>query len=68
MKGFSHKERINYVDTFAPFARMYSVQMIISLATRFIWETHQVDVKSAFFHDNLFEEIYMEQPLNFLID
>lgn len=29
---------------------------------------YQIDVKSDFFHGDLHEEIYMEQPLGFMLD
>jgi hypothetical protein len=45
---------------------MNSVQLILSLAARFGWKIHQMDVKSAFIHGELFEEIFMEKPSNFV--
>jgi hypothetical protein len=47
---------------------MNVVQLILSLATHFGWQIHQMDVKSAFLHNDLSEEIYMEQPLVFVMD
>eukprot|EP00253_Pinus_taeda_P011416 PITA_11416 len=42
---------------------MNSVHLVLSLAASFKWEVHQMDVKSAFLHGDLHEEIYMEQPV-----
>eukprot|EP00253_Pinus_taeda_P032207 PITA_32207 len=41
---------------------MNSILLVLSLAASFKWEVHQMDVKSAFLH----EEIYMEQPTGFI--
>eukprot|EP00253_Pinus_taeda_P008015 PITA_08015 len=45
---------------------MNSVCLLLSLAASFKWEVHQMDVKSAFLHGDLHEEIYMEQPIGFI--
>jgi hypothetical protein len=68
VKGFSQQEVIVYTETFAPVAKMNSVQLILSLVAHFGWKIHEMDVKSAFLHGDLFEEIFMENPLNFVID
>jgi Reverse transcriptase (RNA-dependent DNA polymerase) len=61
-KGYSQVERVDYIDTFAPVARLESVRMVLSIAASLDWEIHQFDSKTAFLHGNLTEEIYMEQP------
>jgi hypothetical protein len=61
-KGFSQVEGIDYNETFAPVAKMNSICLVLSLATSHKWEVHQMDVKSTFLHEDLQEEIYMEQP------
>src|SRR5713226_2975871 len=61
-KGFSQVEGIDYNETFAPVAKMNSICLVLSLAALHNWEVHQMDVKSAFLHGDLHEEIYMEQP------
>eukprot|EP00253_Pinus_taeda_P015492 PITA_15492 len=45
---------------------MNSICLVISLATSFKWEVHKMDVKSAFLHGDLHEEIYMEQRPRFI--
>ncbi len=53
---------VDYPDTFAPVAKITSVCLLISLAASFSWLLHQLDVKNAFPHGDLIEEVYMEQP------
>eukprot|EP00253_Pinus_taeda_P025520 PITA_25520 len=45
---------------------MNSIHLVLSLAASLKWEVHQMDVKYAFLHGDLHEEIYMEQPLGFI--
>ena len=61
-KGYSQVEGRDYTDTFAPVARLESVRTVLGIAATLDWEIHQFDVKTAFLHGNLTEEIYMEQP------
>jgi hypothetical protein len=41
---------------------MNSILLVLSLAASHKWEIHQMEVKFAFLHRYLQEEIYMEQP------
>ena len=45
---------------------MTTIRIVVSLAAKFSWEIHQMDVKSAFLHGDLLEEIYMKQPPGFI--
>jgi hypothetical protein len=65
-KGFSQFEGIDSNETFSPVAKMSSIRLVLSLAASHKWEFNQMDVKSAFLHGDLKEEIYMEQPLGYV--
>ena len=53
---------MDYEETFSPVARMAIVRAIIALAAAKGWSLHQRDVKDAFLHRDLQEEVYMMQP------
>ena len=61
-KGFTQTYGVDYLETFAPVAKMNTVRVILSLATNHDWDLQQFDVKNAFLHGDLEEEIYMELP------
>jgi hypothetical protein len=54
-KGFSQVEGIDYIETFAPIAKMNSIRLVLSLVVSYKWEVHQMDVKSVFLHGDLHE-------------
>lgn len=64
-KGYTQTYSIDYLETFAPVAKMNMVRVLLSLAANFGWNLQQFDVKNAFLHGDLEEEIYMEVPLGF---
>jgi hypothetical protein len=47
---------------------MDSIQLALAIVAAKGWEFHQMDVKNAFLHGDLSEEIYMEQPQGFMQD
>jgi hypothetical protein len=53
----------DYEETFAPVAKMTTVSTVISIAASQGWPLHQMDVKNAFLHGDLKEDIYMTPPL-----
>ena len=53
---------MDYHETFAPVAKMDSIRLVLAILASKHWEVHHMDVKSAFIHGDIHEEIYMKQP------
>lgn len=64
-KGYSQKHGIDYTEVYAPVARMDTIRTIINLAAREGWIINQLDVKSAFLHGILEEDVYVQQPTGY---
>ncbi|MCO5547412.1 hypothetical protein L7F22_000861 [Adiantum nelumboides] len=64
-KGYAQTYGIDYEETFALVAKMAIVRAVFAVAATKGWILHQVDVKNAFLHDDMQEEVYMEQPPGF---
>jgi hypothetical protein len=65
-KGYSQTKGIDYVETFSPVAKLNTIRLLISLATKYHWKLHKLDVKSAFLNGELKEEVYLTQPEGFV--
>lgn len=62
MKGCAQNYGIDYSETYAPVARLSSMRVFLCIANRENLYVDQLDVKSAFLHGILREEIYMWPP------
>ena len=65
-KGYKQKVEIDYDEVFAPVARMETIQLLISQTAQFKWPIFQMNVKSAFLNGVLDEEVYIEQPPEYM--
>ncbi|KAI5348930.1 hypothetical protein L3X38_001817 [Prunus dulcis] len=58
-KGYTQTFGVDYLETFASVAKLNTVCVLLSLAANRDWPLLQFDVKNAFLHSDLNEEIYM---------
>ena len=48
-------------------ARLNSVRILLSVAVNQSWPLYQLDIKNAFLHGDLHEEVYMDQPPGYVV-
>eukprot|EP00253_Pinus_taeda_P013210 PITA_13210 len=65
-KGFFHKADIDSHEIFSPVVKIVSIRIVLALVALLDLELQQLDVKTAFLHGDLDEEIYMEQLEGFV--
>ena len=58
---YSQKEGVDYEDTFALVDKLYTIILMIALATQHKWKVHRLYVKSAFMNGDL-KEVYLVHP------
>jgi hypothetical protein len=66
VKGFDQKKGVDFEEIFSPVVKMSSIRAVLGLAASLDLEIEQLDVKTAFLHGDLEEELYMEQPEGFV--
>jgi len=65
IKGSSQKRWIDFEEIFSTGVKMSSIRVALGLAASLDLEIKQLDIKTAFLHRDLEEEIYMEQHEGF---
>ncbi|GJY54373.1 ribonuclease H-like domain, reverse transcriptase, RNA-dependent DNA polymerase [Tanacetum coccineum] len=64
-KGYVQQPEIDFDEVFAPVARLETIRLLIALSAEKGWKIHHLDVKTAFLHVELKEEVYVIQPGGF---
>lgn len=64
-KDYTQTYGIDYQETFSPMEKLNSIRVLLSLDANQGWPLFQFDVKNAFLHGDLVEEIYMAFPPDF---
>ncbi|KAH9103708.1 hypothetical protein AeMF1_020022 [Aphanomyces euteiches] len=66
IKGFLQIAGVDFTGTFAPVLRLESLRVFCAMIALLDLNTVQIDIKTAFLHGDLDEEIYMAQPEGFV--
>ncbi|KAL0552269.1 hypothetical protein IC582_011377 [Cucumis melo] len=65
VKGYAKKEGIDFNEIFSPVVRLTTIRIVLEMCATFDLHLEKLDVKTAFLHGDLEEEIYMLQPEGF---
>nr|GEX64524.1 retrovirus-related Pol polyprotein from transposon TNT 1-94 [Tanacetum cinerariifolium] len=66
VRGYRQEEGIDFKESFAPVARMEAIRIFLAYAAHKSFSMFQMDVKTAFLHDSLKEDVYVCQPEGFI--
>ncbi|KMQ88473.1 gag-pol polyprotein [Lasius niger] len=67
-RGFQQRRGIDYGETFSPVVRYDSLRTLLAIITQDDLEALQFDVRTAFLHGELSENIWMEVPVGLNIN
>ncbi|KAG8472574.1 hypothetical protein CXB51_034372 [Gossypium anomalum] len=66
-KGYSQVPGVDFTDVFSPVVKHSSIRVLLGIVAMHDLELEQLDIKTAFLHGELEEDIYMQQPEGFTV-
>nr|GEU95577.1 retrovirus-related Pol polyprotein from transposon TNT 1-94 [Tanacetum cinerariifolium] len=66
VRGYRQEEGIDFEESFAPVARMEAIRIFLAYVAHKSFLVFQMDVKTAFLHGSLKEDVYVCQPEGFI--
>nr|GFB65593.1 hypothetical protein [Tanacetum cinerariifolium] len=66
MRGYRQEEGLDFKESFAPVAKMEAIRIFLAYAAHKSSTVFQMDVKTAFMHGSLKEDVYVCQPEGFI--
>nr|GEW67538.1 hypothetical protein [Tanacetum cinerariifolium] len=66
VRGYRQEEGIDFKESFAPVARMEATRIFLTYVAHKSFSVFQMDVKTAFMHGSLKEDMYVCQPEGFI--
>nr|GEW47066.1 hypothetical protein [Tanacetum cinerariifolium] len=66
VRGYRQEEGIDFEESFTPVAWMEAIRIFLAYAAHKGFTVYQMDVKTAFLHGSLKEDVYVCQPKGFI--
>nr|GEZ85772.1 retrovirus-related Pol polyprotein from transposon TNT 1-94 [Tanacetum cinerariifolium] len=66
VRGYRQEEGIDFEESFAPVARMEAIRIFSAYVAHKSFTVFQMDMKTAFLHGSLKEDVYVCQPEGFI--
>nr|GEY77000.1 retrovirus-related Pol polyprotein from transposon TNT 1-94 [Tanacetum cinerariifolium] len=66
VRGYRQEKGIDFEESFAPVARMEAIRIFLAYAAHKGFTVYQMDVKTAFLHGSLKEDVHVCQPEGFI--
>ena len=66
-KGFKQEHGVDYDEIFSPVLKMTTLWLLLGVVATEDLELEKLDVKTTFLRSDLEEEIYMSQPIGFMV-
>nr|GEZ53628.1 putative ribonuclease H-like domain-containing protein [Tanacetum cinerariifolium] len=66
VRGYRQEEVIDFEESFAPVAGMEAIRIFLAYVAYKLFTVFQMDVKTAFLHGSLKEDMYVCQPKGFI--
>ncbi|GJT61683.1 retrovirus-related pol polyprotein from transposon TNT 1-94 [Tanacetum coccineum] len=66
MRGYRQEEGIDFEESFAPVARIEDIRIFLAYVAHKSFTVFQMDMKNAFLHGTLKEDVYVCQPEGFM--
>jgi hypothetical protein len=64
-RGFQQRLGMDYYETFASVAKYNTIKAVTALIGTFGWQTHHMDIKTAYLNSKLSKQVYMQQPTGY---
>lgn len=61
-QGFTQRPGIDFIETFAPVARLESLRLLMALSVKLNWKIHQLNVETAYLNGDINTEVHKRLP------